>query len=136
MPRRRPSKGARAIYEMATRSETAEFFNKMLTDEFEQSMWMVFMTGKAPKEVEVEENGQKVRKLTFEDVEPNPTSLKAFLRAVEYKRGAPIVLKDDSGGKVPQKVVEVITIGATVEYFKDAAKARGLLTVKSSEGKV
>lgn len=112
--------------EMVRKATTQEFFEKMLTDEIEAKLWMMFITGKAPKI----ENGKPVivdGNMVMEDVELNPISMKAFLRAVEYKRGMPtITVKDTTDSTV--KVVEINVIGATPQHFENVARARGLLT--------
>ena len=120
---------AAVVIEAVTRIKTAEFFNNILTDEIEARLWMTFMTGKAPKMERVrDEHGDLVETTILVDVEPNPTSLKAFLRAVEYKRGAPVVLRGEGDTKDDGKVIQINVIGATPQYFEQAAKAKGFLT--------
>ena len=97
---------------MATVSKltTVEFFNSLLTDDVERRLWMAFITGEAPR---IGPDGQPVMLdglMVTDPVKINPHSLKAFLRAVEYKRGMPVVtVKEDDGSGI--KMVEIITIG-------------------------
>jgi hypothetical protein len=98
----------------------------MMTDDMEKQLWYIFITGMAPK---LDDFGQPILvdgKPVMEKIEPNPTSYRAFQRCVEYKRGQPVVTvkaEDDPKGKV----IEIITIGATAEFFEKAAKERGFL---------
>jgi hypothetical protein len=118
--------------EAITLRDSVEFFGKLLDDDTEQLIWRMFIFGKAPFVEEfTDEHGDKVERTVIKDIEPNPTSLKAFLRAVEYKRGAPVTLpsgrREDEG---QSKSIEINIIGATPEYFEKAAKTKGLLTGK------
>lgn len=93
---------------------TVEFFESILTDDTERKLWLMFMTGKTVEEVD----GQ----LAMVDVELNPISLKAFMRAVEYKRGQPIVTVEGKKGSEPIKL-QVEYTGATPEFFAAQSKA-------------
>ncbi|MBU6231663.1 hypothetical protein KGP36_03260 [Patescibacteria group bacterium] len=114
----------------ALRQSTVEYFREILDDATETRLWMVFMTGKIPREgpdgkVVLDDFGNPV----LDDVELNPISWKAFEKAVEYKRGRPIVTlrsEDDQG--TDSKAIEINIIGATPEFFEEQAKARGFLT--------
>jgi hypothetical protein len=124
-----PGQLKRAL-EAVTKLNTVDFFGRLLDDDTEKLIWNMFIFGKAPVKTTIrDEHGDMVEKVEIVDIEPNPTSLRAFLRAVEYKRGAPVVLaqKDDDG---KPKSIEINIIGATSEYFEKAAKAKGLLTGK------
>ena len=116
--------------EMVTRGGTVEFFRSILDDKTEQELWLMFMTGKAlrpkldaNKQPILDDNKQPV--MEMQDVELNPLSLKAFLRAVEYKRGQPVQPIESKGREID--IVEVITLGAGENYFREQAKLAGLL---------
>lgn len=125
----RPARIQRILRGVTTQS-TAAFFQKLLTDETEHQLWMIFMTGKAPV---LDAQGKPTigpdGKMVLEDVELNPISFNAFKLAVQYKRGMPVVKLENKDGEA-LRVVEVVTIGANPNYFKEQAEARGLLTVK------
>lgn len=119
----------RAI-EMVSRGGTVEFFRSILDDKTEAELWMMFWHGKALRPV-LDANKQPVLNpdgsplMAMQEVELNPTSLKAFLRAVEYKRGQPVQPIEAKGREID--VVEVITLGAGEDYFREQAKLAGLL---------
>jgi hypothetical protein len=111
---------------------TLEYFKSILSDEVEKHLWMAFITGKVPKldpwgKNVLDENGQ----IVMVDIELNPISWNAFKRAVEYKRGMPLVTVEDNTEK-GQKVVEIITIGANPQLFQSQAEAQGLLGIRKA----
>jgi hypothetical protein len=97
-----------------TKLTTVRYFQRILTDEMECKLWQSFITAKDPD--------------TGEALELNPVSLKAFLRAVEYKRGMPVtVIRQEESAPGQQGSVQVTFIGATPDFFESQAKAKGLL---------
>lgn len=126
---RRLTKTSRAI-EAVTKMNTVEFFSRMMDDNLEKQLWIMFMTGMAPK---LDERGYPIMeegKPIMVPIEVNPTSYRAFQRCVEYKRGTPIVTVKQEDPNKRENVIEISIIGATPEYFEKAAKERGFL-VKS-----
>lgn len=110
---------------------TVEYFKSILSDEVEKQLWMAFITGVAPKM-----EGNKVVKdadgnVVMEEIELDPISWNAFRRAVEYKRGMPLVTVEDNT-KGESKVVEVIMIGSNPKLFQSQAEAQGLLGIRKS----
>ena len=102
----------------------------------EKHLWMAFITGKVPKldpwgKNILDENGQPV----MVDIELNPISWNAFKRAVEYKRGMPLVTVEDNTDK-GSKVVEIITIGANPQLFQSQAEAQGLLGIRKAPSQI
>lgn len=129
VPSRRGGRRSRPVLaiEAVTKLNTVQFYSKILTDELEEKILLSFITGMAHK---VDELGKPMYhpdgRPVMMPVQLNPVSYKAFQRAVEYKRGMPVVtVKDDDGANV--RVVEVITIGGNPEYFRKAAEAQKLL---------
>lgn len=120
-----------AVVEALKRSN-ADYFALILDDETEGQLWRLFMTGKQmrrdpegnPMTEEIELNGKTYLVPIVDDVELNPICLKAFLRAVEYKRGQPVAIEEKSGEGF--KVV-FETQGAAPEFFQDQGKATGLI---------
>lgn len=109
---------------------TVEYFKSILSDETERHLWMAFITGKVPQldgrgNPVLDENGLPI----MLDVELNPISWNAFKRAVEYKRGMPLVTVEDNTEK-GQRTVEVIMIGSNPQLFREQAEAQGLLGIK------
>lgn len=115
------------LIEMVTKKATADFFREMLNDTNEAKLWMMFMSGKTPQlGVDGKEMINPATGTPFMvDIELNPISLKAFLRAVEYKRGMPVQVVKEEGSV--DKVVEIHVIGANPAFFEAQAKAKGLL---------
>jgi hypothetical protein len=110
---------------------TVEYFKSILSDEVEKQLWMAFITGVAPKM-----EGNKIVKdvdgnVIMEEIELDPISWNAFRRAVEYKRGMPLVTVEDNT-KGESKVVEVIMIGSNPKLFQSQAEAQGLLGIRKS----
>ena len=111
---------------------TVEYFKSILTDETERHLWMAFITGKVPQLDRVgkpvlDADGMPI----MLDVELNPISWNAFKRAVEYKRGMPLVTVEDNTEK-GARVVEIITIGSNPQLFQSQAEAQGLLGIRKS----
>ena len=111
---------------------TVEYFKSILSDETEKHLWMAFITGKVPDidpwgKPKLDDNGQPI----MVDVELNPISWNAFKRAVEYKRGMPLVTVEDNTEK-GGKTVEVIMIGSNPKLFQEQAEAQGLLGIKKT----
>jgi len=111
---------------------TVEYFKSILSDETERHLWMAFITGKVPQldrfgKPELDENNLPV----MLDIELNPISWNAFKRAVEYKRGMPLVTVEDNTDK-GGKVVEVIMIGSNPQLFREQAEAQGLLGIRKT----
>lgn len=108
---------------------TVEFFKSILSDEVEKQLWMAFITGTAPKieggRIVKDEQGNVV----MEEIALDPISWNAFRRAVEYKRGMPLVTVED-GTKGQSKTVEVIMIGSNPKLFQEQAEAQGLLGIR------
>src|ERR1700684_2183081 len=79
-----------------TKLGTVEYFKSILSDEVEKQLWMAFITGMAPKmdgcKIVKDEQGNVV----MENIELDPISWNAFRRAVEYKRGMPLVTVEDN----------------------------------------
>jgi hypothetical protein len=121
----RTPKDIKAI-EAVTKLNTVRYFEKLLDEDTETALWRMFITGRAAVRKTEVVDGKPVEKIEIVDIEPNPVSLKAFLKAVEYKRGAPVQIVRDSETE-PSKVIEVHVIGATNEYFEKAAKDKGFL---------
>lgn len=123
------------IVKLAMLQTNAEFFNCILDNETERELWLIFMTGKMVKKDAygkpvLDEQGQPI----MEDVELNPISYKAFQRAVEYKRGMPAVTVETKKAD-SQKVIEIVTIGATPEFFEDQARSIGLLRAANGDNR-
>lgn len=112
---------------VAMRQSNAEYFSAILTDDTEKQLWMAFITGATPvldeKGNPIVENGQ----LKTQALELNPISFKAFLRAVEYKRGMPKISVEAAGDTGKLEMV-VINQGAGEDFFLQRAKAAGLLS--------
>jgi len=112
-----------------TKLGTVEFFKSILCDEVEKQLWMAFITGMAPKmegsKIVKDANGDVV----MENIELDPISWNAFRRAVEYKRGMPLVTVEDNT-KGESRTVEIITIGANPKLFQQQAEAQGLLGIR------
>src|SRR5271155_403883 len=114
-----------------TKLGTVEYFKSILNDEVEKQLWMAFITGMAPKM-----EGNKIVKdtqgdIVMESIELDPISWNAFKRAVEYKRGMPLVTVEDNTDK-GGKVVEVIMIGSNPQLFREQAEAQGLLGIRKT----
>ncbi len=128
-----PVLALRKAHEAISKLNTQEFFASLLGGGVEEAMWMAFMTGRMPK---IDEQGILVRDekgiVIMEEVELNPISWQAFKRAVEYKRGMPLVTVEDNTEK-NNKMVEIITIGVSPDVFKKQAEAHGLLGIRSSQ---
>ena len=128
-----PILALRKAHEAISKLNTQEFFASLLGGGVEEAMWMAFMTGRMPK---IDEQGLLVRDekgiVIMEEVELNPISWQAFKRAVEYKRGMPLVTVEDNTDK-ESKIVEIITIGASPDLFRKQAEARGLLGIRATE---
>jgi len=111
--------------EAVSKMNTVEFFEYLMDEATEKKLWMIFITGQAPRlgpdGVQIVENGVP----QFDKVELNPVSWAAFKRAVEYKRGMPLVTVNSKGGAL--KTVEVITIGGFKEPPSGIKEARELL---------
>ncbi len=128
----RPVSELRKAHEAISKLNTQEFFASLLGGGVEEAMWMAFMTGRMPK---IDEQGILVRDekgiVIMEEIELNPISWQAFKRAVEYKRGMPLVTVEDNTDK-ESKIVEIITIGASPDLFRKQAEARGLLGIRTA----
>jgi hypothetical protein len=129
----RPVMELRKAHEAISKLNTQEFFAKLLGGGVEEAMWMGFMTGRTPK---IDECGYLVRdekgQVIMEEIELNPISWQAFKRAVEYKRGMPLVTVEDNTEK-GNKTVEVIMIGSNPQLFREQAEAQGLLGIRKTE---
>src|ERR1700676_169349 len=112
-----------------TKLGTVEYFKSILSDEVEKQLWMAFITGMAPKmdgcKIVKDEQGNVV----MENIELDPISWNAFRRAVEYKRGMPLVTVEDNT-KGESRTVEVIMIGSNPKLFQEQAEAQGLLGIR------
>jgi hypothetical protein len=129
----RPVVEIRKAHEAISKLNTQEFFTNLLGGGVEEAMWLGFMTGRTPK---MDEYGILVRDekgiVIMEEVELNPVSWSAFKRAVEYKRGMPLVTVEDNTTK-ESKTVEIIMIGSNPKLFQEQAEAQGLLGIKKTE---
>jgi hypothetical protein len=113
--------------EMISHGGNVEFFRSILDDETEKKLWLMFFTGKV---IEVTKNPISGEDdIVIKEIELNPISAKMFLRAVEYKRGQPIQPVDTKGREID--IVEVVTIGAGDDYFREQAKLAGLIAESS-----
>lgn len=133
--RRKGRPPAMGVIKAALIKNNVEYFRYLLDDETEKEFWLLFMTG---KQVIKDEQGQPIMVKMLdaegkehlvpqlEDVELNPISLKAFLRAVEYKRGQPVSV-DPINNKIQAPVVQFEMIGASPEFFLEQGKATGLI---------
>jgi hypothetical protein len=104
-----------------------EFFRAILSDEAEKDLWYMFMIGRQPKRGEdgqylMDENGC----LISEEIDVNPVQLKAFLRAVEYKRGQPVSVDPNQQAQSGIKVT-FECVGAAADFFKTTGKESGLI---------
>jgi hypothetical protein len=127
-PMKRTAPQLRRALEAVTKLGTVEYFNRILDDEMESLIWRMFIFCQRPK---VGEDGKPLivdGKAVMEDFEPNPVAFRAFSRAVEYKRGQPVVMVKPTNEAGESKIIEISIIGATPDYFEKAAKAKGLLT--------
>lgn len=129
-PRQRMSKMIRTAdaVEAVSKLHTVDYFKGLINDQTEGTLWMMFITGKAPQTTEdgkivMSPEGRPV----MQEVELNPISWAAFKRAVEYKRGQPVNIKVDGEGDGKPQPIEINIIGATPEFFEKQAQARGLL---------
>lgn len=123
----RPPKNAKLQKIVAAMVEGNEaFFRKILDDDTERQLWMAFITGRTPVLGPDSKPVILDGVLQMQDLELNPISLKAFMKAVEYKRGTPTVAARDEGtGRSIE--LKVITMGAGEGFFEQRAKAAGLL---------
>jgi hypothetical protein len=122
---RKPVKTARAIA-MVSAMSTVEYFKEILSDKQEAQLWRMFITGLAPR---IGEDGIPVfvdGKLQYDPIELNAISWAAFKRAVEYKRGQPVVKVEEPKGKDNLKVVKIITIGIPPK-IEEKSKVAGML---------
>jgi len=112
-----------------TKLGTVEYFKSILSDEVEKQLWMAFITGMAPKMDGIHPVKDAQGNVVMENIELDPISWNAFRRAVEYKRGMPLVtVEDNTRGE--SRVVEIITIGANPKLFQQQAEAQGLLGIR------
>lgn len=111
----------------ALRMNNVDYFRAILSDQAEMDLWMRFMHGKQPmRDAEGKLLLDEQHRVIMEDVETNPIQLKAFLRAVEYKRGAPVNIDPAAQGQNTMKVTFELT-GASPEFFMDTGKSSGLI---------
>jgi hypothetical protein len=111
---------------------TVEYFKSILSDEVEKQLWMAFITGTAPKMNGIHPVRDEQGNIVMEEIELDPISWNAFRRAVEYKRGMPLVTVEDNT-KGEARTVEVITIGANPKLFQQQAEAQGLLGIRKPD---
>lgn len=109
--------------------ETKEFFAGFLDNDTERKLWMIFITGRAPR---LDPMGHTIEDpdlgLLMEEVDLNPLMLKAFLQAVAYKRGTPTVMmqsKGDTTNNVSEMTWQVM--GPSQDVLRQQAVAAGLL---------
>lgn len=113
----------------AMKQSSVYFFSKLIDDETEGRLWMAFITGQTPVldrygKQQYAEDGTPLM-IKVENL--NPISLRAFMRAVEYKRGMPIQLVHNSGENADSNKVVYEFIGATPEFFENQAKILNLV---------
>jgi DNA-directed RNA polymerase specialized sigma subunit len=110
----------------ALRMNNVEYFRAILSDQAEMDLWYMFMTGTQP---ERDSHGNPIivdDRIVTKEVDLNPVQLKAFLRAVEYKRGQPVTIDPAVQGQTGMKVT-FECVGATPEFFIQTGKESGLI---------